>query len=298
MCALLTSVTVFFPGSLRLSVPPAVWGNWRLGIRQLEGWDTDEGEPSSGGDKREKHVHPKPWKSWSREGGETVVGYGPCSRAAQWQREERSRKEKWVERYVGGGRAEPLVSRESMVFDWKSVSVPLWEQRGQVSQHTGRPALLMLPSRVWGVVVGPSFSRPCGNRDGGTAFLSRGVFRSQSGVCDLARNDGWVGRLAESDQSSLHWAISFPWVTPYLVDLGGGVTLQCAEGRADFVSLDSPSRSPQSSSWGGSRLHVVPQQGPVYWKCISYSGPFLIFLPSTKLHVHFLISLNSPDNWS
>lgn len=90
--------------------------------------------------KPENHDHVKEGKPW--------LDMGP----AQGQRSDKERKEvvkkSGVERYVGGGRAEPLVSQESMVFDWKNVSVPLWEQRGQVSQHTGRPALLMLPSRV------------------------------------------------------------------------------------------------------------------------------------------------------
>ena len=149
----------------------------------------------------------------------------------------------------------------------------------------------MLPSRVWGVVVGPSFSQPCGNRDVGTAFLSRDVLRSQSGVCDLERNDwlggppGWVGRLAESDQSSLHCAVSFPWVTPYLVDVGVGVTLQCAEGRADFVPLDPPHASlralpgehhgfmlfPNRAPFTGNVFHILD----LFW--FSYHLPSFMF---------------------
>ena len=37
MSVILASVTVFFPVSLHLSVPPVVRGSWRLKIRQLEG---------------------------------------------------------------------------------------------------------------------------------------------------------------------------------------------------------------------------------------------------------------------
>ena len=97
MCVLLTSVTVFFPGSLRLSVPPAVWGNWRLSIRQLEGWDTDEGEPSSGGDKREKDVHPKPENHDHMKEGKPWLDMGP----AQGQRSDKERKEVVKEKWSG-----------------------------------------------------------------------------------------------------------------------------------------------------------------------------------------------------
>lgn len=160
--------------------------------------------------KREGY-HPKAWKSLDHdEGGKPWLDIGPAQGASSSDKERKSRKKKkWVERCVGGGRRSPWSPKHGLWLE-ECVCPPLGAERPGFPTH-GRPALLMLPSRVW-----------CG---GGTLVLTtlwgmRWRDSFLSGVCFGARRCVWPckewwlgGPPGWVRSSSLHWAISFPWVT-------------------------------------------------------------------------------------
>lgn len=147
-----------------------------------------------------------------------MVGYGPCS----WQRSDKERKEvakkSGSERYAGGGRRSPWSPKKAWSLTGRMCLSP-WEQRGQVSQHTGGR---FADAAQQSLRCGRDLAHDSVEQRWRDCVPFQGAcFSSQSGVCDLARNDGWVGRLAVRSESSLSHLFSLSHPLPGGLRRGG-----------------------------------------------------------------------------
>lgn len=150
--------------------------------------------------KPENHDHRKEGKPW--------LDMGPAQ--GQHSDEERKEvfKESQVERCLGGGRTKSFfLSRESLAG--LMYLPPLGAERPGFL-HSLRLTVDAAQQSLRGaggtLVLLTLWEQRC--RD---CVPFQECVWSQSGVCDLERSIiGWVGCLAESDQSSLPSAVSFP----------------------------------------------------------------------------------------